>query len=224
MGERYVRNVQVRGSIPLISTMNQDKGVRWVARSAEFERRTKETDIQITINLDGKGVSSIDTSIPFLDHMFELMAAHGFMDLTVRAKGDTKIDYHHTVEDLGICLGQAIGEALGEKKAIKRYGQAIVPMDEALAQVVIDISNRPYLSYKVALKTNLTGQFDVGILSEFFRALANHAGLTMHVELISGDDPHHIAEAIFKAFGRALDAASQREERLEGVPSTKGIL
>jgi imidazoleglycerol-phosphate dehydratase len=195
-----------------------------VPRSAEVERRTKETDIQITLNLDGKGISSIDTSIPFLDHMFELMAAHGFMDLTVKAKGDTEIDYHHTVEDLGICLGQAIGEALGEKKAIKRYGQAIVPMDEALAQVVIDISNRPYLSYKVPLETSLTGQFDVGILSEFFRALVNHAGLTMHVELVSGDDPHHSAEAIFKAFARALDDASQREERLEGVPSTKGLL
>lgn len=193
-------------------------------RSTEVKRRTKETDIQITLNLDGKGISSIDTSMPFLDHMFELMAAHGFMDLTVKAKGDTEIDYHHTVEDLGICLGQAIGEALGEKKAIKRYGQAIVPMDEALAQVVIDISNRPYLSYKVALDTSLTGQFDVGILSEFFRALVNHAGLTMHVELVSGDDPHHSAEAIFKAFARALDDASQREERLEGVPSTKGLL
>jgi len=195
-----------------------------VPRSAEVERRTKETDIQITLNLDGKGLSSIDTSIPFLDHMFELMAAHGFMDLTVKAKGDTEIDYHHTVEDLGICLGQAISKALGEKKAIKRYGQAIVPMDEALAQVVIDISNRPYLSYKVALETSLTGQFDVGILSEFFRALVNHAGLTMHIELVSGDDPHHSAEAIFKAFARALDDASQREERLEGVPSTKGLL
>jgi imidazoleglycerol-phosphate dehydratase len=195
-----------------------------VPRSAEVERRTKETDIQITLNLDGKGLSSIDTSIPFLDHMFELMAAHGFVDLTVKAKGDTEIDYHHTVEDLGICLGQAISEALGEKKAIKRYGQAIVPMDEALAQVVIDISNRPYLSYKVPLETSLTGQFDVGILSEFFRALVNHAGLTMHIELVSGDDPHHSAEAIFKAFARALDDASQREERLEGVPSTKGLL
>ena len=193
-------------------------------RSAEIERRTKETDIQITLNLDGKGLSSIDTSIPFLDHMFELMAAHGFMDLTVKAKGDTEIDYHHTVEDLGICLGQAISEALGEKKAIKRYGQAIVPMDEALAQVVIDVSNRPYLSYKVPLETSLTGQFDVGILSEFFRALVNHAGLTMHIELVSGDDPHHSAEAIFKAFARALDDASQSEERLEGVPSTKGLL
>ena len=193
-------------------------------RSAEVERRTKETDIQITLNLDGKGLSSIDTSIPFLDHMFELMAAHGFMDLTVKAKGDTEIDYHHTVEDLGICLGQAISKALGEKKAIKRYGKASIPMDEALAQVVIDISNRPYLSYKVPLETSLTGQFDVGILSEFFRALVNHAGLTMHIELVSGDDPHHSAEAIFKAFARALDDASQREERLEGVPSTKGLL
>jgi imidazoleglycerol-phosphate dehydratase len=195
-----------------------------VPRSAEIERRTKETDIQVAINLDGKGVSSIDTSIPFLDHMFELMAAHGFMDLTVRAKGDTKIDYHHTVEDLGICLGQAISEALGEKKGIKRYGQAIVPMDEALAQVVIDISNRPYLSYKVSLKTRMSGQFDVGILNEFFRALVNHAGLTMHIELESGEDPHHSAEAIFKAFARALDQACQSEERLEGVPSTKGLL
>ena len=193
-------------------------------RSAEVERRTKETDIQITLNLDGKGLSSIDTSIPFLDHMFELMAAHGFMDLTVKAKGDTEIDYHHTVEDLGICLGQAISKALGEKKAIKRYGKASVPMDEALAQVVIDISNRPYLSYKVPLDTSLTGKFDVGILSEFFRALVNHAGLTMHIELVSGDDPHHSAEAIFKAFARALDDASQREQRLEGVPSTKGLL
>jgi len=195
-----------------------------VARSAEVKRRTKETDIQITLNLDGKGLSSIDTSIPFLDHMFELMAGHGFMDLTVKAKGDTEIDYHHTVEDLGICLGQAVSKALGEKKAIRRYGKASVPMDEALAQVVIDISNRPYLSYKVPLKTSLTGKFDVGILSEFFRALVNHAGLTMHIELVSGDDPHHSAEAIFKAFARALDDASQREERLEGVPSTKGLL
>ena len=195
-----------------------------MSRSAEVERRTKETEIQITIDLDGRGISSVDTSIPFLDHMFELMAAHGFMDLTVRAKGDTEIDYHHTVEDLGICLGQAISKALGEKKAIKRYGHAIVPMDEALAQVVIDISNRPYLSYKVTLETSLTGQFDVGILTEFFRALVNHAGLSMHIELVSGDDPHHSAEAIFKAFARAFDQASQREERLEGVPSTKGLL
>ena len=193
-------------------------------RNAEVERKTKETDIQVKLNLDGRGLCSIDTGIPFLDHMFELMAAHGFMDLNIRAKGDTEIDYHHTVEDLGICMGKAINQALGEKKGIKRYGQAMVPMDGALANVVIDISNRPYLSYKVPLKENLTGKFDVGVLKEFFRALVNYAGVTMHIELLSGDEAHHSAEAIFKAFARALDQASQREERLDGVPSTKGLL
>jgi len=156
--------------------------------------------------------------------MFELMAAHGFMDLNVKAKGDIEIDYHHTVEDLGICLGKAINKALGDKKAIKRYGQALVPMDEALTQVVIDISNRPYLSYNVPLKKSMTGKFDVGLLEEFFRALVNYAGITMHITLISGNDAHHIAEAIFKAFARAFDQASQRDERLDDVPSTKGLL
>jgi imidazoleglycerol-phosphate dehydratase len=193
-------------------------------RTAEVERKTKETDIRLKLNLDGKGIFSNDTGIPFLDHMFELMAAHGFMDLSVTARGDTEIDYHHTVEDLGICLGKAIDQALGERKGIKRYGQAMVPMDEALANVVIDISNRPYLSYKVPLKRSSTGKFDVGILKGFFRALVNYAGITMHIELLSGEDAHHIAEAIFKAFGRALDKASQREERLDDIPSTKGLL
>ena len=193
-------------------------------RSAEVERKTKETDVQLTLNLDGGGLSSIDTGIPFLDHMFELMVAHGFMDLNVRAKGDTEIDYHHTVEDLGICLGKAINQALGERKGIRRYGQAIIPMDEALAQVVIDMSNRPYLSYKVPIKKGLTGKFDIRLLKDFFRALVNYAGVTMHIELLSGDDAHHSAEAIFKAFGRAFDQACQREERLDGVPSTKGLL
>ena len=193
-------------------------------RDADIVRKTRETDIQIRLNLDGKGISSIDTDVPFLDHMFELMAAHGFMDLNVKAKGDIEIDYHHTVEDLGICLGKAINKALGDKKAIKRYGEAIVPMDEALAQVVIDISSRPYLSYKVHLKKSMAGTFDVGLLKEFFRALVNYAGVTMHVTLVSGNDAHHIAEAIFKAFARALDQASQRDERLDDVPSTKGLL
>ena len=193
-------------------------------RSAEVERKTKETDIKLTLNLDGGGISSNDTGVPFLDHMFELMAVHGFMDLTVRAKGDTEVDFHHTVEDLGICMGKAIDQALGERKGIKRYGQAMVPMDEALANVVIDLSNRPYLSYKVPLKGSLTGKFDVDILKEFFRALVNHAGITLHIELLSGSDAHHVAEAIFKAFARSLDQASQREERLDDVPSTKGLL
>jgi len=193
-------------------------------RDADIERKTRETDIQIRLNLDGKGISSIDIDVPFLGHMFELMAAHGFMDLNVKAKGDIEIDYHHTVEDLGICLGKAINKALGDKKAIKRYGQALVPMDEALTQVVIDISNRPYLSYNVPLKKSMTGKFDVGLLEEFFRALVNYAGITMHITLISGNDAHHIAEAIFKAFARAFDQASQRDERLDDVPSTKGLL
>jgi len=193
-------------------------------RDADIERKTRETDIQLRLNLDGKGLSSIDIDIPFLGHMFELMAAHGFMDINVKAKGDIEIDNHHTVEDLGICLGKAINQALGDKKAIKRYGQAMVPMDESLAQVVIDISNRPYLSYKVPLKKSMTGKFDVGLLKEFFRSLVNYAGITMHITLISGNDAHHIAEAIFKAFARALDQASQKEERLDDVPSTKGLL
>ncbi len=193
-------------------------------RSANIERKTRETDIRLELNLDGKGSSSIDTDIPFLGHMFELMAAHGFMDLNVKEKGDIEIDYHHVVEDLGICLGRAMNQALGDKKAIKRYGMAMVPMDEALAQVVIDISNRPYLSYEVPLKKNMTGKFDVGLLEEFFRALVNHAGISMHIKLMSGNDAHHIAEAIFKAFARALDQASQIEERLDDVPSTKGLL
>jgi len=195
-----------------------------VTRSAEVERKTKETDIKLTLNLDGRGLSSIETGIPFLDHMFDLLAAHGFMDLNVRAKGDTEIDYHHTVEDLGICLGKAINQALGERKGIRRYGQAMIPMDEALAQVVIDISNRPYLSYRVPIGKGLTGKFDVSLLKDFFRALVNHAGVTMHIELLSGDDAHHSAEATFKAFARALDQACQREERLDDVPSTKGVL
>jgi imidazoleglycerol-phosphate dehydratase len=224
MGERYVRNVQVRGSIPLISTIILKMRLYYMKRTADIRRKTRETDIQLSLNIDGTGVSSIDTDIPFLGHMFELLAAHGFMDLTVKARGDIDIDYHHTVEDLGICMGKAINQALGEKKAIKRYGQMLVPMDESLAQVVMDISNRPYLSYEVPLKRNMAGKFDVGLLEEFFRALVNYAGITMHITLIAGSDAHHIAEAIFKAFARALDQASQREERLDDVPSTKGLL
>jgi imidazoleglycerol-phosphate dehydratase len=193
-------------------------------RKAEVERKTRETDIQLTLDLDGKGFSSIDIGIPFLGHMFELMASHGFMDFDIKAKGDIEIDYHHTVEDIGICLGMAIKQALGDKKRIRRYGQAMIPMDEALAQVVIDISNRPYLSYKVSIKKSMTGKFDIGIIKEFFRALVNYSGITMHIVLLSGSDPHHIAESIFKAFAKALDQACQIEERLDDVPSTKGLL
>ncbi|MDY7034596.1 MAG: imidazoleglycerol-phosphate dehydratase HisB [Thermodesulfobacteriota bacterium] len=196
-----------------------------MGRKAFIERNTKETDIKVNLDLEGRGISKIDTGIPFIDHMLVLMAAHGFMDIEIAAKGDTDIDDHHTVEDLGICLGKAINQALGEKKGIRRYGQAIVPMDEAMARVVIDISNRPFLAYRVLLKENKTGNFNVNLIKEFFRALVNYSGITMHVDLISGDDAHHIAESIFKAFGRALDQAVGIENRLHGAaPSTKGLL
>jgi imidazoleglycerol-phosphate dehydratase len=194
-------------------------------RKTKIIRKTKETDIRLTLNLDGKGLSEINTGIPFIDHMLDLMSAHGFMDVKILAKGDTEIDYHHTIEDLGICFGEAISKALGEKKGIRRYGHAIVPMDESLASVVIDICNRPYLAYRVNLKNRRTGSFDISLIREFFRALVTHSGITMHVDLMSGNDPHHVAESIFKAFGRALDMAVSIEKRLEGeVPSTKGML
>jgi len=194
-------------------------------RQATIERKTKETDIKLKLNLDGNGLVDIDTGIPFMDHMLGLMAAHGFMDLELSAKGDTEIDDHHTVEDLGICLGKAIKEALAEKAGIRRYGLAAIPMDEALARVVIDLSNRPFLAYRVSMEKSNAGNFDVNLIKEFFRALAHVSGMTIHVDLLAGDDAHHIAESIFKAFARALDQAVEREQRLEGaVPSTKGIL
>jgi imidazoleglycerol-phosphate dehydratase len=196
-----------------------------MARQATIDRKTKETDIKIRLEIDGSGQSRVDTGIPFMDHMLTLMAAHGFMDLDITAKGDTEIDDHHTVEDLGICLGQVIKEALGKKKGIRRYGRAIIPMDEALARVAMDISNRPHLAYRVSLNRTTTGTFDVGLVNEFFRALITHAGITMHVDLLAGDEPHHVAEAVFKAFARALDEACSPEPRLGGdVPSTKGML
>ncbi len=196
-----------------------------MGREAKIDRKTKETEIHLKLNLDGSGESRISTDIPFMDHMLTLTTAHGFMDMELSATGDTGIDYHHTVEDLGICLGLAIKDALGGMKGIKRFGQAIVPMDETLARVVVDISNRPVLSYRVSLKKRTTGSFDVGLVKEFFRALVTNAGITMHVYLIAGEDPHHISEAIFKAFGRALDQAGALEERLGGeVHSTKGLL
>jgi imidazoleglycerol-phosphate dehydratase len=194
-------------------------------RKAQVKRKTKETEIELVLNLDGEGQSAISTGIPFMDHMLTLFSAHGFLDLQLKAEGDTEIDDHHTVEDLGICLGTAIQKALGDRKGLRRYGEATVPMDEALARVVIDLSNRPFLAYRVVLKKQTTGHFDVGLIEEFFRALANHAGITLHVELMAGSDPHHSAEAVFKAFARALDAAVGAEPRLKGeAPSTKGLL
>lgn len=194
-------------------------------RSSSIVRKTNETDISVELNLDGSGKASVDTGIPFLDHMLNLTSAHGFMDINIKANGDTDVDYHHTIEDLGICLGMAVSEALEDKKGIKRYGQASVPMDEAMSSVVIDISNRPYLAYRVSTDNSKTGNFDIQLLEEFFRAFVNYSGITMHVDLLAGKDAHHVAESVFKAFGRALDIATSVEKRLKGtVPSTKGVL
>ena len=194
-------------------------------RESKIDRKTKETEIHLKFNVDGSGRCRVDTGIPFMDHMLSLMTAHGFMDMDLSARGDTEIDDHHTVEDLGICIGLGLKEALGEKRGINRYGEAIIPMDEALARVVMDISNRPLLSYRVSLKKRTTGRFDIGLIKEFFRALVINAGITMHIDLLAGEEPHHVFEAVFKAFGKALDQASGLEKRLEGnVPSTKGLL
>ena len=194
-------------------------------RHATVIRKTKETDIKLELLLDGKGVADIQTGVPFMDHMLTLMAGHGFLDLSVKAKGDLEVDAHHTVEDLGICLGKALGQALGAKEGIRRFGCAYAPLDEALARTVVDLSNRPFLSYRVSPKETKTGNFDVHLLREFFRALVLHSGMTLHIELISGDDAHHVAESICKSFAKALDQAVSPEPRLQGkAASTKGLL
>jgi len=192
-------------------------------RKATIERKTKETDIKISLNLDGTGEYNIRTSVPFMDHMLSALARHGFFDLTIKAKGDTEIDDHHTVEDLGIAFGQALKKALGDSKGIRRYGDATVPMDETLAQVVMDLSGRPYLAYQVDLpKKYKLKDFDPGLAEDFFQSVANHAGMNLHIRLHYGRDVHHMLEGIFKAFGRALDQATSLDPRIKGVLSTKG--
>jgi imidazoleglycerol-phosphate dehydratase len=194
-----------------------------MARKTTIERKTKETDIKISLNLDGTGVYSIKTSIPFMDHMFSHIAKHGFFDLAIKANGDREIDDHHTVEDLGIAFGQAVKKALGASKGIRRYGDVTVPMDETLAQVVMDLSGRPYLAYKVELpKKFKLKEFDPGLIEDFFQSVVNHAGMNLHIRLHYGRDVHHMLEAIFKAFGRALDQATSLDPRIKGVLSTKG--
>jgi imidazoleglycerol-phosphate dehydratase len=195
-----------------------------MSRSAEILRKTAETDIQLSLQLDGQGSSRIDTGIGFFDHMLVLFAKHGLFDLQVVCSGDLAVDGHHTVEDIGIALGQAFGKAFGDKAGIKRYGTAFVPMDEALAMVSLDISGRPYLVYDVQTPAAQIGEYDCELTEEFLRALAVHAGLTLHVKLLSGKNSHHIVEAIFKALGRALDEAIRKDERIVGVMSTKGML
>nr|WP_092069417.1 imidazoleglycerol-phosphate dehydratase HisB [Dendrosporobacter quercicolus]NSL47466.1 imidazoleglycerol-phosphate dehydratase HisB [Dendrosporobacter quercicolus DSM 1736]SDL90751.1 imidazoleglycerol-phosphate dehydratase [Dendrosporobacter quercicolus] len=195
-----------------------------MSRSAAIARKTAETTIEVKLQIDGGGNSSIHSGIGFFDHMLVLLSRHGLFDLTVRCAGDLEVDGHHTVEDIGIVLGQALKQSLGDKQGIKRYGTAFVPMDEALAMVSLDISGRPYLVYDVATPAPSIGAYDCELTEEFLRALAVNAGLTLHVKLLTGKNSHHIIEAIFKALGRALDEATRQDERIVGVMSTKGTL
>ena len=193
-------------------------------RSATVKRDTLETQIEVSVNLDGTGKSEFDTGVPFLEHMMDQIARHGLVDITIKAKGDTHIDDHHTVEDIGITLGQAFKQALGDKKGIMRYGHAYVPLDEALSRVVIDFSGRPGIEYRVEFARPRIGAFDVDLFHEFFQGFVNHAPATLHIDNLAGQNAHHIAETIFKAFGRALRTAVSRDPRMQGVPSTKGTL
>lgn len=194
-------------------------------RQAEVSRDTLETRITVKIDLDGNGKACLATGVPFLDHMLDQIARHGAVDLDIAASGDTHIDDHHTVEDVGITLGQAFAKALGDKKGIRRYGHAYVPLDEALSRVVVDFSGRPGLHYFVAYTRARIGSFDVDLAREFFQGFVNHAGATLHIDNLRGDNAHHQCETIFKAFGRALRMAAERDERAAGtIPSTKGAL
>ena len=192
-------------------------------RIATVSRKTAETDIVLTLAVDGAGASSIETGVPFFDHMLTLFAKHGLFDLTVKAKGDVDVDYHHTVEDVGLVLGQAFKEALGDKIGIRRYGFFFLPMDESLARVVIDVGGRPHLVYEANAPTMFVRDFNIVLVKEFCRAFSNALGANLHVQLIYGEEPHHVAEAIFKGLARALDAATQIELRAaDQLPSTKG--
>lgn len=194
------------------------------ARRAEIERKTAETQISIKLNLDGEGTCDIATGIGFLDHMLTLLAKHSFMDLTVKAKGDLEVDSHHTVEDIGIVLGEALQEALGDKAGIHRYGNCFIPMDETLAQVCLDFSGRPFLAFGAEIPKIQLGNYDTEMTEEFFRAVAMHCGLTLYIRVLYGSNVHHIIEAIFKAFARAVAEAAAVDPRVKGVMSSKGVL
>jgi imidazoleglycerol-phosphate dehydratase len=194
-------------------------------RIATIERNTLETQITVTVNLDGTGKTDFQTGVPFLNHMMDQIARHGMIDMTVHAKGDLDIDAHHTVEDIGITIGLAFAKSLGDKKGISRYGHAYVPLDESLSRVVIDFSGRPSLYYDATFNRAFIGDFDVDLLREFFQGFVNHAGVTLHIDNIKGGNAHHIAETVFKAFGRAVRNAIMLDERMSGImPSTKGVL
>ncbi len=193
-------------------------------RKAEVRRKTKETEVVLKVDLDGTGKHSIRTGIPFLDHMLSLLGHHSRMDLSIRAKGDIGVDAHHTVEDVGICLGEGIRKALGDSKGIQRYGMGLIPMDETLTSVALDLSKRPCLVYHMKLKRSRIGTFDLELVEEFLRALCNHAGMTLHINLHYGRNSHHMIESLFKGLGRAIREAVSRDERSAGIPSTKGLL
>ncbi|AYV67791.1 MULTISPECIES: imidazoleglycerol-phosphate dehydratase HisB [Niallia] len=195
-----------------------------MARTAAISRKTGETNIQLSFNVDGEGVSELDTGVPFMNHMLDLFTKHGQFNLTVQANGDIEVDDHHTTEDIGICLGLAIKEALGDKRGIKRYGNSFVPMDETLAQVVIDLSNRPHLEFRAEFPNDKVGTFDTELVHEFLWKLALEARMNLHVILHYGKNTHHMIEAIFKAMARALDEATTIDPRIKGIPSTKGML
>ncbi len=195
-----------------------------MARKAKIHRKTTETDISIEINLDGKGNGEVSTTVAFIDHMLNLFARHGLFDLVIKGKGDTHIDDHHLIEDIGICLGDAVKKALGTKKGIVRYGSATVPMDESLCSAAIDISGRPYLIYNVEFKSRKIGTFDFSLIREFFKSFSDHSGMTLHINLVYGKNNHHMAEAVFKAFALALRKAVTIHGRIEGILSTKGSL
>jgi imidazoleglycerol-phosphate dehydratase len=194
------------------------------SRIGRVERTTRETSIKVEIGLDGQGTTDISSGVPFLDHMLNLFAVHGFFDLYLEASGDLEIDAHHTVEDIGICLGDALSQALGDCKGLQRYGSAAVPMDEARASVVLDLSNRPCLVYQAPTLASRVGNFETELVPEFFRAFCQYGGVTLHIDVASGQNTHHILEAIFKAWGRAMDQATRVDPRRKGIPSSKGLL
>jgi imidazoleglycerol-phosphate dehydratase len=195
-----------------------------MARKAKIKRQTTETDIVLELGLDGSGKGTLSTSIPFRAHMLNLFSRHGLFDLTVQGKGDREVDDHHLVEDLGICMGEALKQSLGDKRGLERFGEATVPMDESLCRVVMDLSGRPCLVFKADFGDGRIGDFDPSLLREFFKAFADHSGTTLHIQIIHGGNSHHMAEAIFKAFARALRRAVTPNERIQGIPSTKGSL
>lgn len=195
-----------------------------MGRTASIERKTKETEIAVRLNLDGRGAARIATGVPFFDHMLTLLAVHGFFDLTVEARGDLEVDFHHTVEDVGLVLGAALDEALGDRRGIRRYGFSVTPMDEALAAVAVDLSKRPYLVYNLPAQAAAPGPFNCALAKEFFRALAFKGAMNLHVNVAYGENEHHIIESIFKGVGRALDSASARDARISDVRSSKGTL